>query len=125
MTTKTTIVVLSDPHGGEEALGRVFNALALAFELDQKQQDVQIQFHGTGTRWPALLEQAGHPVHALYDAVRNHVAGASLGCSVVFEAKDDAARASVPLRNDNAVPGTAGLASMAAPLRDGRTLIVF
>jgi hypothetical protein len=46
---RTAIVILSDPHsGGEEALGRVFNALAAAYDLKQKQQDVEILFQGTG-----------------------------------------------------------------------------
>ena len=35
-STKTAIVVLSDPNGGEEALGRVFNALAAAYDFKQK-----------------------------------------------------------------------------------------
>jgi hypothetical protein len=36
-TDRTAVVVLSDPeHGGDEALGRVFNALALALDLGGK-----------------------------------------------------------------------------------------
>jgi hypothetical protein len=56
---KTAIIILSDPKSGsEEALGRVFNALALASECKQKGDEVAVVFNGTGTRWPAELTQA-------------------------------------------------------------------
>ncbi len=45
---KITIIILSDPKGGEEALGRVFNALALAHEALQVRDEVEIVFNGTG-----------------------------------------------------------------------------
>ena len=66
---KTAIVVLSDPEGGEEALGRVFNALAAAYDLKQRRDDVKVVFQGAGTRWAAVLERADHPAHTLYQAV--------------------------------------------------------
>jgi hypothetical protein len=69
-TMKTAIVVLSDPKsGGEEALGRVFNALAAAYDLKQKQLEVEILFQGAGTRWAGQLTRPEHPAHALYAAV--------------------------------------------------------
>ena len=47
---KATIVVLSDPKSGsqEEALGRVFNALAAAYDFKQRGDDVSVQFQGPG-----------------------------------------------------------------------------
>ena len=55
---KTAIIILSDPKSGsEEALGRVFNALALASECKQKGDEVAVVFNGAGTRWPAELTQ--------------------------------------------------------------------
>ena len=49
---KTAIVIMSDSKGGaEEALGRVFNALALASECKQKRDEVTVVFiNGTGTQ---------------------------------------------------------------------------
>ena len=45
--TKTAIIVLSDPRGGEEALGRVFNALATTLQdFKQRQQEVQLVVPG-------------------------------------------------------------------------------
>ena len=124
-STKTAIVVLSDPRGGEEALGRVFNALAAAYDFKQKQQDVRLVFQGTGTRWTALLVQPDHPVHALYKAVEDTVAGASLACSVFFGAREDAQANGFPLLADNAVPGTEGLPSLASYAADGYTIVTF
>ena len=47
------IVVLSDPEGGgEEALGRLFNALAAAYDFRVAGDAVQVLFQGAGTRWP-------------------------------------------------------------------------
>jgi hypothetical protein len=122
---KTAIVVLSDPSGGEEALGRVFNALAAAYDFKQQQQEVRLVFQGTGTRWAALLTKPDHPVHALYKAVEDTVAGASLACSVFFGARDDAQASGFPLSADNAVPGTEGLPSLATYAADGYRIVTF
>jgi hypothetical protein len=110
----TTLIVLSDPANGDEALGRVFNALATAQELDRQRAPVQLVFQGAGTRWPALLLDAEHPAHGLFKSVEHRVAGASWGCAAVFDAQHDIERLGVPLLADNAVPGTPGLASIAA-----------
>src|SRR5215471_5924902 len=118
-STKTAIVVLSDPRGGEEALGRVFNALAAAYDFKQQKQDVQLIFQGTGTRWTGLLTNADHPAHALYKAVEDTIAGVSAGCAVVFGARDDAERHGFSLMTTNPVPGTPGLASLANYAADG------
>ena len=59
---KTAIVVLSDPSGGEEALGRVFNALAAAYDFRQRGHAVEVLFQGTGTRWVSALQKAGRVV---------------------------------------------------------------
>jgi len=39
---KTAIIILSDPKGGEEALGRLFNALAVAHEGLQTGDQVEV-----------------------------------------------------------------------------------
>jgi len=64
---KAAIVVFSDPKSGsEESLGRVFNALAAAYDFKQKGDDVRILFHGAGTRWVGELTKGDHPAHALF-----------------------------------------------------------
>lgn len=119
---KATIIVLSDPKGGEEALGRVFNALAAAYDFKFKHQPVQLVFQGTGTRWPSVLGNPEHPVHALYKAVEDAVSGASAGCAVAFGAQADVEREGLALIADNPVPGTPGLPSLVQYLADGPVL---
>lgn len=120
--SKTTLIVLSDPSGGEEALGRVFNALAAAYDFKRQHRPVQLVFQGAGTRWPGLLGKPEHPAHALYQAVEDTVGGASAGCAVVFGAQDDVQREGLALIAHNPVPGTQGLPSLVQYLSDGPVL---
>jgi hypothetical protein len=120
----TTIIVLSDPAGGEEALGRVFNALAAAFDFKRGSKPVQLVFQGTGTRWPQVLAQPDHPAHALYNAVADTIAGASAGCTAVFGATNEIERAGLPFLSSNPVPGTPGLPSLVEFTANG-TVITF
>jgi hypothetical protein len=122
---KTAIVVLSDPKSGEEALGRLFNALAAAYDLKARNQEVQVLFQGTGTRWAGLLDAEDHPAHALYKAVQDKIAGVSLACATVFGAKESAERSGFDLISSNAVPGTPGLPSLAQYAQDGFSVITF
>jgi DsrE/DsrF-like family len=124
-STKTAIVVLSDPNGGEEALGRLFNALAATYDFKQKRQDVQLLFQGTGTRWAGLLTKTDHPAHALYKAIEDKVAGVSTACSVVFGAREDAERNGFSLLTGNPVPNTAGLPSLESYASQGYTILTF
>ena len=123
---KTAVVILSDPKSGaEEALGRVFNALALAAESKQKGDEVAVLFNGPGTRWPAELTKLTHPAHALYQSVRDVVLGASCACAEVFGATESVKSCGVTTVNDNALPGTSGLLSLRRYLADGWSVVVF
>lgn len=123
---KTAIVVLSDPEsGGEEALGRVFNALATAYDLRAQGLQTKVVFQGAGTRWPARLRDAQHPAHALYEAVREDVGGVSCACADVFGARDEAGESGLALLTDNRVPGTSGLASIAKDVAAGWNVVTF
>jgi hypothetical protein len=82
--SKASIIVLSDPNGGEEALGRVFTALAAAYDFKLQQRPAQLVFQGTGTCWASVLANPEHPAHALYKAVEDSIAGASAGCAAVY-----------------------------------------
>jgi hypothetical protein len=122
---KTAIVVMSDPNGGEEALGRVFNALAATYDFKQKHQEVQLVFQGTGTRWAGVLNNAGHPAHTLYKAVEDKIAGVSNACAVVFGARDEAESNGFALIANNPVPGTTGLPSLAEYAAQGYSVLTF
>lgn len=122
---KAAIIILSDPKAGEEALGRLFNGLAAAHDFKQQDAEVLVYFQGTGTRWPGVLADAAHPVHALYKTVEDRVAGVSCGCADVFGAREEAEKAGVDLVTDNRVPGTSGLPSIARIAADGYTVFTF
>lgn len=123
---KTAIVVLSDPNsGGEEAFGRVFNALAVAYDIKQRQEEVEVLFQGAGTRWPGLLSQPEHPAHDLFSSVLDRVAGVSHACSEVFGARADAESNGFELIGENLVPGTPGLPSLARLMAEGYAVLTF
>jgi hypothetical protein len=124
--SKTAIVVFSDPkHGGEEALGRLFNALFLTFELVSKAQEVALIFQGAGTRWAGELVKPNHPAAKLYAAVRGQVAGVCGGCADVFSATDEAKAAHFTLVRDAAIPGTSGVLDLSSYLDRGYRLVTF
>jgi hypothetical protein len=119
----TTIVILSDPNGGEESLGRMFNGLAAAYDYKRREQPVQVVFQGTGTRWPRVLATPEHPAHTLYQAVQSTIGGASAGCATIFGARDDVEREGIALLTSNAIPGTDGLPSLAEYASNGPVLV--
>jgi hypothetical protein len=122
---KTAIVVLSDPAGGDEALGRTFNALAAAKDFDQNGDAVTVLFQGAGSRWTALLADVQHPLHALYSAVRPNIAGVSDACSTFFGARDGVTASGLPFVAENVIDGVGGLPSLATLTHDGYTVVTF
>lgn len=123
---KTAVIVLSDPKAGtEEALGRVFNALAAAYDIKQRGEEVSIHFLGTGTRWSGQLTRPEHPAHALYNEVKDKVAGVSCACADVFGSREDAEQNGFDLITDNKVPGTSGMTSVGRLVAEGHNVITF
>jgi len=122
---KISIIILSDPKGGEEALGRVFNALAVAHEGVQRSDKVEIVFNGAGTRWPEELAKVSHPANGLYNLVRETVKGASCGCAAVFGATKSIEACGVPLLKDKALAGTPGISNLHHYVADGWHTLIF
>lgn len=119
---KTALVILSDAHAGtDDANGKVFNALAAAYDFKQAGEEVTILFQGAGTRWPEALKKADNPFHALFTAVEDKVQGVSCGCVDAFGANPSG----YDLVTDNAVPGTTGLPSFVKLQKDGYQVITF
>lgn len=105
--SKTAIIVYADPQSGsDEAVGRLFNALFVAFELKGKNQEVALIFQGAGVRWASEIVKPGHPAHALYTAVEDKAVGACLGCADVFGATADVRESGLALVNEKSIPGT-------------------
>jgi hypothetical protein len=125
MKTKTAIVILSDPRAGDEALGRAFNALALAEECLKCGDEVEVVFNGAGTRWPEELSKVSHPANGLYNAVREAVKGVSCACAGVFGASKGAEACGVPMLKDKALPGTPGLSNLRRYLAEGWQTVLF
>ena len=123
---KVAILVLSDAKSGsEEALGRVFNALAAAYDFKQSGDDVTVLFHGAGTRWIAEVGNPDHPAHDLFEQVKDTVAGVSRGCADVFGGTAEAVQSGFDLIKGNPVPGTSGLPSLQKLATDGYTVLTF
>jgi hypothetical protein len=123
---KSAIVILSDPKSGsEESLGRVVNALAAAYDFKQKGDEVSILFQAAGTRWPGVLDKADHPAHALYQAVKDKVAGVSCGCADVFGVRAEVEKSGYDLLTENAVPGTTGFPSLRRLTNEGYSIFTF
>lgn len=123
---KHAIFLLSDPQrGGDEALGRLLNGLALASEAKKAGDEVVVVFVGPGTRWPAELTKLGHPARPLYESVRDVVRGASLGCAELYGSRSSLEAIEVPLLRDNALPGTSGVASIRRYAVEGFSTYLF
>ena len=124
--SKTAIVIYADPKANsEEALGRVFNAMFLAYELKEKDQEVALIFQGTGVRWVSVLANPENPANGLYQSVSDKVAGACLGCADVFGATEEVKSTDVALVGDMAIPGTSGVIDLSRYLHDGYRLVTF
>lgn len=123
---KAAILVLSDPKpGSEEALGRVFNALATAYDFKQRKAEVRLLFVGAGTRWSSEVANGEHPLHKLFIEVKDTVVGVSSGCADVFGAREGAEACGLALITESPVPGTSGLPSLAKLVDDGYTVLTF
>lgn len=123
---KLAVIILSDPKSNsDEALGRVFNGLALAQEALERGTEVEVVFNGAGTRWPELLSKLTHPAHALYQAVRPAIKGASCACSEVFGANKEVEACGLPLLRSKQLPGTSGLSDLHRYVADGWQTLIF
>ncbi|MFZ6004215.1 MAG: hypothetical protein ACOYXM_09815 [Actinomycetota bacterium] len=122
---KAAVVVLSDPAGGDEALGRAFNALAAVKDYAEQGADVTVLFQGAGTRWLAALAASDHPLHGLFEHARPHIAGASDACSTFFSAREGVEGAQVGFVAENEIAGVGGLPSLATLSRSGYEVLLF
>lgn len=123
---KAAVIILSDPKSGtEDALGRLFNGLATAYDFKYQGDDVKILFQGAGTRWAGELSNENHPAYQLFKAVEDKVAGVSCACADVFGAREDAEKIGFDLISNNPLPGTSGLPSLQKLTAAGYNVMVF
>jgi hypothetical protein len=122
---KTTIVILSDPESGEEALGRVFNGFATAYDIKETGGEVSILFQGTGTRWISHLTKKDHPLNGLYNLIKDKIEGVSSGCADFFGGAEEATANGYKLITENLIPGTSGLPSIGKLVNSDTTILTF
>ena len=122
---KTAIIVLSDPKNDDDALGRLFNALAAAWDYRNAGSEITILFRGAGTRWIAELTKPEHPANKLFLELKDSIAGVSSGCADVFGATAEVKKSGFDLISENALPGTSGLPSLQKLSSDGYTILTF
>lgn len=123
---KTAVVIFSDPQAGtEEALGRLFNALFLAYDLKDRKEDVVLIFQGAGTRWASEVSKADHPANAMFNAVKDKVVGVCGGCADVFGAAEDVAATGLPVGRELQIPGVGGIISLGNYISQGYSLVTF
>lgn len=120
--SKTAVVILSDPKGGaQEAIGRVLNGLAVAYDYQEAGEEVKVIFQGTGTRWPELLQKEDHMAHKIYKAIEGNIEGVSAACSEVWGANPSG----LDLIANNPIPNTPGLSSFVELHKEGYNVLVF
>jgi hypothetical protein len=122
---KLAVVVIANPEAGDEALARLFNALAVAYEADAAGDEVALTFIGTGTRWPEQLSKLTHPANGRYNQLRHLVQGASRSCSMRWGAAEANQELGVALLDENKIPGTPGGASLRRYLVEGWQTLIF
>lgn len=123
---KTAIIILSDPeNGGEEALGRLFNGFAAAYDIKEMGGEVSIVFQGTGTRWASYITKEDHPANGLYMALKDDVAGVSCGCADIFGATEGAVANGLDLIKESQIPGTPGVPSIGKLIQSDTTIMTF
>lgn len=123
---KVAIVILSDPkNGSEEALGRLFNAFAAAYDVKQSGNTVSILFQGTGTRWPSIVVQKEHPANGLYEEIKENIIGVSSACADVFGATEDVVANGFDLITERSIPGTSGVPSVGKLLNSNTIILSF
>lgn len=98
---KVAIVVLADAEI-HESLGRLVNALVAARELEEHRDEVKLIFDGGGTKELAEVAESSHKAHALYQAVRDTIAGACSYCAAAFGVKNALAAQKIPLLDEYA-----------------------
>jgi len=107
---KVAILILANT----ETLGDldpIVNALRVADELAEANDEVSIVFDGAATCWIGELDTKDHRHHGLFTRVKSRVAGACACCAEAFGVRDQILAAGVPLLNGHHQhPSVGGLA---------------
>jgi sulfur relay (sulfurtransferase) complex TusBCD TusD component (DsrE family) len=80
-------------YAGAAETGRAFHALTHARQAHERGDEAVLYFAAEGTAWPALLAEPAHPLHELFNHVRDSgvLRGACENCAVAFGHAESAA----------------------------------
>ncbi len=97
---KVAIVILADTDGNE-ALGRLANALYAAKEFQDGGDEIQVILDGAGVKWVAALSEEKHPYHTLFQEVKGCVAGVCEYCANAFKVSESIPEAGLKFASDH------------------------
>jgi len=85
--SKAAVVVMADTetHGD---MGRMLNALEMAKEYKEANQEFTVIFDGAAAKWIPQLEKEDHKLHQHYTAIKDNVAGVCSFCAGAFGVKN-------------------------------------
>jgi len=107
---KVAILILADEESPGD-LARVVNALQVAVELSEADDNVQVIFDGAATRWIGTLADRDHRYHRLFSRIKPQVTGACATCARLFGVRDEVQAAGVALlESSKQHPSVRGLA---------------
>ena len=96
---KAAVLVFCDTEAHAD-VARAVNALLTVREFKESGDDVRLIFDGAGTKWIGEFAKPEHHSHALYETVRDHIAGACSFCASAFGAKEAIQAAGIPLLDE-------------------------
>jgi hypothetical protein len=96
---KVAFLVLADTET-REGLGRAVNAMIGTKEFTEAGDEVQLIFDGAATKWVGEFAKPDHRYHALFEAVRDRVAGACGYCARAYGAEQDVDREQIALLDE-------------------------
>ena len=114
---KLALLILCDIDTLEN-LGRMSNALMMAKEALENDDELKFIFSGAGTKWIAELEKENHPLHKRYMEVKPYITGACEYCTAGFKQGLHVKNAGIPL-----VAEYQGHASIRRLVNDGFTIV--
>jgi hypothetical protein len=97
--SKVAIIILAD-IATPENFGRAVNGLMTAKEFKDAGDDVQIIFDGAGTKWIGKFNEKDGKYNALFDSVKDKIAGVCGYCAGAFKVADEVSGFEVPLLDE-------------------------
>jgi hypothetical protein len=116
---KVTILILADSESHGD-MGRITNALEIAKEFKEHDDEIKIVFDGAGTTWIGKLADPESKMNPLYESVKDKVMGACSFCAGAFGVKSKVEKAGVKLLDDYD-----GHPSVRALVEDGYQVMTF